>query len=168
MEGNRRIVRRASNLHVAGERPLGKIWSSRADVRPAYAERRKLPANVIRASVFSVRTLVRVLLPGVLMFQLGPACGFANAAALPSMECCRTECPSQSSRTPATCCRISASFDKATPSTNSALQIAFVFQNGFYAPVAVEKISDLSFITYRSPAPPPHHMLLNLFCSRQI
>ena len=134
----------------------------------AYEKKNKLPANVIRASVFRVRTLVRLLLLGVLVFQLGPACGFANAAAMPSMECCRTRCPSQSSRTPATCCRISASSDKAMPSTNSPLRIALAFQTGFLAPVAVEKISNLSFITYRSPAPPPHQVRLNLFCSRQI
>src|SRR5262249_42872121 len=140
-------------------------------VRAAVCEKRdKLPANVVRASVFGVGTLVRVLLFGVLVFQLGPACGFANAAAMPSMECCRTKCPTRSSRTPATCCRISASSDKATSSTTTtkAFQGAFALSIGYLAPVGFQKVSNLAFVTYRSPAPPPHRMRLNLFCSRQI
>jgi len=136
--------------------------------RPARGKRNKLLVEVIRASVLSVRTLVRVLLLSVLVFQLGPACGFANASAMASMECCRTKCPSRSSRIPATCCRIFTRSDKATSSTTSAPQGVFGFQIGFLAPVVVEKISNLSFITYRSPAPPPHQMRLNLFCSRQV
>jgi hypothetical protein len=148
---------------------VGKISFPQGHVRGAvYEKRDKLPANGVRASVFGVRTLVRVLLLGLLVFQLGPACGFANAAAMPSMECCRTKCPTRSSRTPATCCRISVSPDKAKPSTTSAPQGAFAFQIGFLAPVVVEKFSNLSFIIYRSPAPPPHRMRLDLFCSRQI
>src|SRR5262249_37208076 len=120
------------------ERYVGKISFPQGHVRAAVCEKRdKLPANVVRASVFGVGTLVRVLLFGVLVFQLGPACGFANAAAMPSMECCRTKCPTRSSRTPATCCRISASSDKATSSTTTtkAFQGAFALSIGYLAPV---------------------------------
>ena len=131
-------------------------------------KKNNLSADVIRATVFGVRTLVRVLLLSVLVFQIGPACGFTNAAAMPSMECCRTKCPSRSSQTPATCCRISAISDKATSSTTTVSQGAFVLSIGYLAPVGLQKVSNLSFVTYCSPAPPPQRMRLNLFCSRQI
>jgi hypothetical protein len=109
-----------------------------------------------------------MLVLGVLLVQLGPACGFANAAAMDSMQCCQSKCPAHSSRTPANCCRISASSDKAKPSIGSAPQPALVYMIGHRAPVALHKISDLSLLTYRSAAPPPQRMRLDLFCSRQI
>jgi hypothetical protein len=115
-----------------------------------------------------VRKALTILLLGVLLVQLGPACGFANAAAMDSMQCCQSKCPAHSSQMPANCCRISASSDKAKPGIGTAPQPALAYMIGHRAPVALQKISDLSLVTYRSAAPPPQRMRLDLFCSRQI
>ena len=109
-----------------------------------------------------------MLLLVMLVVQLGPACGLANAAAMDNMQCCQSKCPAHSSQMPANCCRISASSDKAKPSIGSTSHPALVHVIGYRAPVALHKISDLSLVTYRSPAPPPQRMRLDLFCSRQI
>lgn len=114
-----------------------------------------------------VRRALTMLLLSVLLVQLGPACGFGNAPAMDSMQCCQSKCPARSSQMPANCCRMSASSDKAKPAIATALQPALV-TIGHLALVALHKISDLSFVTYRSPAPPPPRMRLDLFCSRQI
>src|SRR5258708_24189133 len=116
----------------------------------------------------NVRRALTILVLAVLVVQLGPACGFANAAAMDSMECCRSKCPAHSSQMPANCCRISASSDKAKPAIGTAPQPALVYMIVHRAPVALHKISDLSLVTYRSPAPPPQRMRLDLLCSRQI
>src|SRR6266446_6853476 len=118
--------------------------------------------------MISVRRVLTVLLLAVLVVQLGPACGFGNAAAMGSMQCCQSKCPVPSSQMPANCCRISASSDKAKPAIGTALQPALVSMIGHLARVAVSKISDLSLVTYRSAAPPPQRMRLDLLCSRQI
>ena len=115
-----------------------------------------------------MQRVVTILLLGLLIVQLGPACGFANAAAMDSMQCCQSKCPAHSSRMPANCCRISASSDKAKPAIGTAPQPALVYVIAHLAPVALHNISDLSLVTYRSPAPPPQRMRLDLFCSRQI
>jgi hypothetical protein len=115
-----------------------------------------------------VRKSLAMLLLGVLLVQLGPACELANAAAMDSIQCCQTKCPAHSSQMPANCCRISASSDKAKPSIVTAPQPALVYMIGHRVPVALHKISDLSLLIYRSPAPPPQRMRLDLFCSRQI
>jgi hypothetical protein len=109
-----------------------------------------------------------MLLLGVLLVQLGPACGFGSAAAMDSMQCCQSKCPAGSSQMPSNCCRISASSDKAKPGIGTAPQPALVYMIGHLAPVAFQKISELSLVTYRSAAPPPQRMRLDLFCSRQI
>jgi hypothetical protein len=116
----------------------------------------------------SVRRVLTVLLLAVLVVQLGPACGFGNAAAMDSMQCCQSKCPVRSSQMPANCCRISASSDKAKPAIGTAPQLSLVYMIGHLAPLALHQISDFSLVTYRSPAPPPQRMRLNLFCSRQI
>jgi hypothetical protein len=115
-----------------------------------------------------VQRALTILLLAVLVVQLGPACGFANAVAMNSMQCCQSKCPVHSSQMPANCCRISASSDKAKPGIGAAPQPALVYMIGHGAPGALHKISDLSLVTYRSAAPPPQRMLLDLFCSRQI
>jgi len=109
-----------------------------------------------------------MLVLALLVVQLGPACGFENAAAMDSMQCCQSKCPVHPSQMPANCCRISASSDKAKPAVGTAPRPALVYMIGHFAPVALHKISDLSLVTYRSPAPPPQRMRLDLFCSRQI
>jgi len=115
-----------------------------------------------------VRRVLTILLLAVLVVQLGPACGFANAAAMDSMQCCQSKCPAHSSQMPANCCRISASSDKAKPGVGTAPQPAVIDVIVHHAPVALHKISNLSLLTYSSPAPPPQRMRLDLFCSRQI
>ena len=115
-----------------------------------------------------VRRVLIILLLAVLVVQLGPACGFANAAAMDSMQCCQSKCPAHSSQMPANCCRISASSDKAKPGIGTAPQPAFSCMIDRLAPVSLHKISDLTLVTYRSAAPPPQLMRLYLFCSRQI
>src|SRR6266851_783938 len=110
----------------------------------------------------SVRRVLTVLLLAVLVVQLGPACGFGNAAAMDSMQCCQSKCPVHSSRMLANCCRISASSDKAKPGIGTAPQPALVYMIVHRAPVALHKISDLSLVTYRSAAPPPQRMRLDL------
>ena len=114
-----------------------------------------------------VRRVLIILLLAVLVVQLGPACGFGNAAAMDSMQCCQSKCPVRSSQMPANCCRISASSERAKPAIGSAPQPVLVYMIGHLAPLALHKISDLSLVTYRSLAP-PQRMRLNLFCSRQI
>jgi hypothetical protein len=109
-----------------------------------------------------------MMLLALLVVQLGPACGFGNAAAMDSMQCCQSKCPAHSSQMPANCCRISASSDKAKPGIATAPQPTLVYMIGHRAPVALHKVSDLSLLTYRSAAPPPLRMRLDLFCSRQI
>jgi hypothetical protein len=109
-----------------------------------------------------------MLLLAVLIVQIGPACGFANAAAMDGMQCCQSKCPMHSSQMPANCCRIYASSDKAKPVIGTAPQPALVYMIGHIAPAVFHQISDLSIVTYRSPAPPPQRMRLNLLCSRQI
>ncbi len=115
-----------------------------------------------------MRRVVTILLLSLLIVQLGPACGLGNAAAMDSMQCCQSKCPTRSSQMPANCCRISASSDKAKPGIGTAPQPALVYMIVHRAPVALHKISDLSLVTYRSAAPPPQRMRLDLFCSRQI
>jgi hypothetical protein len=107
-----------------------------------------------------------MLVLGVLLVQLGPACGLGNAA-MDSMQCCQSKCPAHSSQIPANCCQISASADKAKPGIGTTPQPALVYMIG-HTPVAIHNIPDLSLVTYRSPAPPPQRMRLDLFCSRQI
>jgi hypothetical protein len=109
-----------------------------------------------------------MLLLGVLLVQLGPACGFGNTAATDSMQCCQTKCPARSSQMPANCCRISASSDKAKPGIGTAPQPALVYMISHRAPFELQKISDLSLVTYRSAAPPPQRRRFDLLCSRQI
>jgi hypothetical protein len=109
-----------------------------------------------------------VLLLALLVVQLGPACGLANAVAMDSMQCCQSKCPARSSQMPANCCRIYTSSDKAKPAIGAASQPALVYMIGHLAPVAPHNISDLSVVTYRSAAPPPQGMRLDLLCSRQI
>jgi hypothetical protein len=109
-----------------------------------------------------------MLVLGVLLVQLGPACGFANAAAMDSMQCSQSKCPARCSQMPANCCRISASSEKAKPGIGTAPRPTLVYVIGHLAPVALHKIIDLSSLTYRSAAPPPQRMRLDLFCSRQI
>jgi hypothetical protein len=109
-----------------------------------------------------------MLVLAVLVVQLGPACVFANAAAMDSVQCCQGKCPARSSQIPANCCRISASSDKAKPRIGTAPQPTLVYVLGHRAPVVLHKISDLSLLTYRSAAPPPLRMRLDLLCSRQI
>jgi hypothetical protein len=115
-----------------------------------------------------VRRVLTILLLAVLVVQLGPACGFANAAAMDSMQCCQSKCPVGSSQMPANCCRISASSDKAKPAIGTAPQPALSYMIGHRAPFALHKISDLYLVTYRSAAPPPQQTALDLLCSRQI
>jgi hypothetical protein len=129
---------------------------------------RDLPKSKNGYRIMPVRRVLTVLLLAVLVVQLGPACGFENAAAMDSMQCCQSKCPAPSSQMPANCCRISASSDKAKPAIGTAPQPLLVYMIGHLAPLALHKISDLSLVTYRSPAPPPERMRLNLFCSRQI
>ena|SRR5271156_5175669 len=64
--------------------------------------------------------------------------------------------------------RISAGSDRAKPGIGTALQPALVYMIGYRAPFALHKISDLSLVTYRSAAPPPQRMRLDLLCSSQI
>jgi hypothetical protein len=109
-----------------------------------------------------------MLLLAVLVVQLGPVCGFENAAAMDSMQCCQSKCPARSWQMPANCCRISASSDKAKPAIGTAPQPSLVYVIGHLAPLALYKIADLSLVTYRSPAPPPQRMRLDVLCSRQI
>ena len=109
-----------------------------------------------------------MLLLALLVVQLGPACGFANAAAMDSMQCCQSKCPARSSQSPPNCCRISASSDKAKPAIGTAPQPALVYMVGDFTPPEFRKISALSLVTYRSPAPPPQRMRLDQLCSRQI
>jgi hypothetical protein len=109
-----------------------------------------------------------MLLLAVLVIQIGPACGFGNAAAMDSMQCCQSKCPVHSSQVPANCCRIYTSSDKAKPALGTAAQPALLYMIGHLAPAALRNISDLSFVTYRSAAPPPQRMRLDLLCSRQI
>jgi hypothetical protein len=109
-----------------------------------------------------------VLLLALLVVQLGPACGLANAAAMDRMQCCQKKCPARSSRKPANCCRIVASSEKAKPVIGTAPQPALVYMIGHFAPVALHNISDPSVVMYRSAAPPPQRMRLDLLCSRQI
>jgi hypothetical protein len=115
-----------------------------------------------------VRQSLTMLLLGVLLVQLGPACGLANVAAMDSMQCCQTKCAAHSSQMPANCCRISTSSDKAKPAIGTAPQPRLVYMIGHLAPVALQKTSDLSLVTYRSAAPPPQRMRLDLFCPRQV
>jgi hypothetical protein len=115
-----------------------------------------------------VRRALTVLLLALLVFQLGPACGFGNAAAMDSMQCCQSKCPTRSSQMPANCCRISASSDKAKPAIGSPPQLSPVYMIGHVAPFARQKISDLALVMYRSAALPPQRMRLDLLCSRQI
>jgi hypothetical protein len=116
----------------------------------------------------SVRRALVMLLLALLVIQLGPACGLGNAAAMDSIQCCESKCPARSSQMPANCCRISASSDKARPAIGIAPQPAVVCVIGYPVPVALHKISDLSIVAYRSAAPPPQRMRLDLLCSRQI
>src|SRR5258707_420084 len=96
----------------------------------------------------SVRRVLTVLLLAVLVVQLGPACGFGNAAAMDSMQCCQSKCPVRSSQMPANCCRISASSDKAKPAIGTALQPPLVYMLGHLAPLSLHQISDLFLVTY--------------------
>lgn len=114
-----------------------------------------------------MRKALTILLLALLAFQLGPACAFANATAMNSMQCCRAKCPAHSSNMPANCCRISASPDKATPSAGNLAQpsLASAVNRSYALPLRIA--FEVSFVTYRSPAPPPERML-ELFCSRQI
>src|SRR5260370_40852656 len=129
---------------------------------------RYLPEPGNGSRIVVVRRLLTILLLAVLVVQLGPPCGFANAAAMDSMQCCQSKCPAHSSQMPANCCRISASSDKAKPGIGTASQPALVYVIGHLAPVALHKISDLSLLTYRSAAPRSQRMRLDLFCSRHI
>ena len=106
-----------------------------------------------------------MLLLALLVVQLGPACGLANAAAMDSMQCCQTKCPARSSQMPANCCRIYTSSDKAKPALGTGPEPALVYMIGHFAPVALHNISDLSVVTYRSAAPPPQRMRLDC-CAR--
>lgn len=108
-----------------------------------------------------------MLLLGLLLVQLGPACGFANAAFMDSMQCCQTRCPAHSSRIPANCCRILASPDKAKVTVGALPQPALLGAFGHNRPVVIQSLSEVSFVTYRSPAPPPQRTF-DLLCSRQI
>src|SRR5260370_35627686 len=116
---------------------------------------RCLPESGNGSRITIVRRVLTILLLAVLVVQLGPACGFANAA-MDSMQCCQSKCPAHSSQMPANCCRISASSDKAKPGIGIAPQPALVYMIVHRAPVALHTIFDLSLVTYRSPAPPPH------------
>jgi len=109
-----------------------------------------------------------MLLLAVLVVQIGPACGFGNAAAMDSMQCCQSKCPVHSSQMPANCCQIYASSDKAKRAIGTDAQPALVYTIGHIAPAVFHQISELSILTYRSAAPPPQQMRLNLLCSRQI
>ena len=113
-----------------------------------------------------MRRVLITLLLGVLLAQLGPACGVVNATAMVTTQCCKTKCPAHYAQLPENCCAISANFDKAKPSI--APQPPQVYAIGLLAPVAVQKNADLSLVTYRSPVPPPQRMRVDLFCSRQI
>jgi hypothetical protein len=140
-------------------------FSSLLSRRPSQ---RHLPEPGNRLTIIIVRKALTILMLGVLLVQLGPACGFANAAAIGSMQCCQSKCPAHSSRMPTNCCRIFASSDKAKPAIGTTPQPALVYMIGHLAPVALHKISDLSLVMYRLPAPPPQRMRRDLFCSRQI
>ena len=124
------------------------------------------PGNGVRITL--VRRALTMMLLALLVVQLGPACGFGNAAAMDSTQCCQSKCPAHSSQMPTNCCRISASSDKARPVIGTAPQSALVYMIGHRAPVTLHKVSDLALVTYRSPAPPPQRKRLDLFCSRQI
>src|SRR5260370_7527633 len=102
-----------------------------------------------------VRRALIMLVLAVLVVQLVPGCGFGNAAAMDSMQCCQSKCPVRSSQMPANCCRISASSDKPKPAIGTALQPSLVYMIGHLARLALHHISTPSLFTYRSPHPPP-------------
>ena len=45
------------------------------------------------AKIKPVRRALAMVLLVLLAVQLGPACGFGNAAAMDSMQCCQSKCP---------------------------------------------------------------------------
>ena len=118
--------------------------------------------------IIPVRRAVTMLLLGMLLVQSGPGCWYASAVATDSMQCCQRKCPARFSQMPANCCWISASSDKAKPSIAAAPQPALACTVSHLAPVAVQRISYLSLVTYSSAAPPPQRVRLDLLCSRQI
>ena len=120
------------------------------------------------AELLSVRRALTMLVLAMLLLQLGPACGFGNAGAMDSMQCCQSKCPARSSPMPANCCRISASSDKAKPAVGPAPQPTLACVIRHLVPVGLLRNADLSLVTYRSAAPPPSRMRLDLLCSRQI
>src|SRR5882757_5845943 len=95
---------------------------------------RHLPKPGNRFTIIIVRRALTMLMLGVLLVQLGPACGLGNAA-MDSMQCCQSKCPAHSSQTPANCCRIAASADKAKPGIGTTPQPALVYMIGHCAPV---------------------------------
>jgi hypothetical protein len=96
-----------------------------------------------------------VLLLAVLVVQLGPACGFGNAAVMNSMQCCQSKCPVGSSQMLANCCRIYARSEQAKPAIGTVPQPSLVYMICHLASVALQQISDPSLVTYRWAAPHP-------------
>ena len=163
-----RAAGRASGQLRASEAGTGSEIAKRsfADVLALEAKFWHCVLAPISATIFDVRRVLTVLLLALVVVQLGPACGFASVASAESMQCCQARCPSHSSRAPASCCQISATSDKAVPSASATAQApvhlastADLFQ--------LHRVSDLSWLVYRSPAPPPQNSLA-LLCSRQI
>ncbi len=114
-----------------------------------------------------MRRVLTVLLLLMVVVQLGPACGFASAGTVDSMNCCQTKCPPHSSRQPNNCCQLSVTSDKAVTQASVAPRIKLA-RMGVSAIVSEPRmVRALSLIAYRSPAPPPQ-ALLDILCSRQI
>ena len=118
-------------------------------------------------AMLSVRSVLTILLLLVVVSQLVPACGFASAASAESIQCCQTKCLSPSSRASASCCQISATSDRAVPSTSAMPQAPVVRLASTSDLFRLHRVSNLSWLAHRSLAPPPQNSF-DALCSRQI
>src|SRR6266404_5321771 len=107
-----------------------------------------------------------ILLALLFAMQLGPACGFASVIMPDSTNCCQSKCPLDSSRNHSGCCQVSATSDKAVAQASVAPH-ATLLSASVGTAVSMLMPTNLRWITYRSPAPPPQTAFA-LLCSRQI
>ena len=112
-----------------------------------------------------MRKSLTILLALLFTMQLGPACGFATVVPA-SMNCCQTRCPLDSSQHHSGCCQVSATSDKAVAQASVAPH-ATLLSASVGTAISMVMPTNLRWIAYRSPAPPPQTVLAML-CSRQI